>query len=120
LKSSLKNTKESAEKLTGAGVAMKIDVGSGGTIQGQVAAESAQMRMGKNGQPMVWIPRRVGSNMPAHWAESDSAEAKEVMTSTSYSRKNLQNMANQGSSPLNDTSISRVSTTNMQNPSTGH
>src|SRR6476661_9803998 len=39
-----------AEKLAGAGVAMKIEVGAGGTIQGQVAAESAAMRMGKNGK----------------------------------------------------------------------
>lgn len=108
-----------AEKLSGAGVAMKIEVGAGGTIQGQVALESADMRLGKNGKPMVWIPKRVGSNMPAHWAESDSAEAKEVMASTSYSMKNLQNKMNQGVSPLNDTG-GKTSTSAMQNPATGH
>ena len=50
---------------------------------------------------MVWIPKKIGSNIPAHWAESDSAEAKEAMTSSSYSRKNLQDGAAQGVSPLN-------------------
>src|SRR3954470_7310479 len=78
-----------AEKLAGGGVAMKIEVKSNVSIQAQVSAEAAETRIGKNGQLMVWIPKRVGSNMPAHWAESDSAEAKEMMTSTSFSRKNL-------------------------------
>ncbi len=90
-----------AEKLAGGGVAMKIAVGEGRFIQAQVSAEAAETRIGKNGQLMVWIPKKVGSNIPAHWAESDSAEAKEVMSSTSYSRKNLQDGAAQGVSPLN-------------------
>src|SRR3954466_1712684 len=89
------------EKLAAGGAAMKIEVKGNVSIQGQVSAESAETRIGKNGQLMVWIPKRVGSNMPAHWAESDSAEAKEMMTSTSFSRKNLLDGQNQGSSPLN-------------------
>jgi hypothetical protein len=32
----------------------------------------------------------------------------------------MQNKQNQGVSPLNGTGIDRVSTSNMQNPSTGH
>ena len=88
-----------AEKLAAGGVAMKIDVKANLSIQGQVSAEDKATRIGKNGQLMVWIPKKVGSNLAAHWAESDSAEAKEVMTSTSYSRQNLQNMVNQGASP---------------------
>lgn len=90
-----------SEKLAGGGVAMKIEVKAGANIQAQVTAEAKETRIGKNGQLMVWIPQRVGSNIPAHWAESDSAEAKEMMSSTSYSRKNLQDGANQGVSPLN-------------------
>lgn len=90
-----------AEKLAGGGVAMKIEVKADASIQAQISAESAETRIGKNGKLMVWIPKRVGSNIPAHWAESDSAEAKEMMTSTSYSRQNLQNNVNQGVSPLN-------------------
>ena len=90
-----------AEKLAGGGVAMKIEVKGNANIQAQVSAESAETRIGKNGKLMVWIPKKVGSNIPAHWAESDSAEAKEVETSTSYSAKNLQDRNNQGVSPLN-------------------
>jgi hypothetical protein len=89
-----------AEKLAGGGVAMKIDVGAGLNITGQVAAEDKNSApMGKNGKPMVWIPRKTGSNIAAHWAESDSAEAKEVMASGSYSTKNLQDKQAQGITP---------------------
>jgi hypothetical protein len=90
-----------AEKLAAGGVAMKIEVKADNSIMGQVSEDTAGTRIGKNGKLMVWIPKRVGSNIPAHWAESDSAEAKEMMTSSSYSRQNLQNSANQGVSPLN-------------------
>ena len=90
-----------AEKLAGGGVAMKIDVGAGLNITGQIAAEDKNSApMGANGKPMAWIPKRTGSNIAAHWAESDSAEAKEVMTSGNLSTKNLQDRANQGIAPV--------------------
>jgi outer membrane usher protein FimD/PapC len=89
-----------AEKLAGGGVAMNIEVKTNNSIQAQVSADAAQTRIGKNGKLMVWIPKKVGSNLPAHWAESDSAEAKEVEASYSYSIKNMQNKVNQGVSPL--------------------
>jgi hypothetical protein len=89
-----------AEKLSGGGVAMKIDVGAGLNITGQVAAEDKNSApMGHNGKPMVWIPKKVGSNMAAHWAESDSAEAREAQTQSSFSSKNLQDKQSQGASP---------------------
>ena len=88
-----------AQKLAAGGIAMKIEVKANVSIQGQVSAEDKATRIGKNGQLMVWIPRKVGSNLPAHWAESDSAEAKEVMSSTSYSNKNIQDRQSQGISP---------------------
>lgn len=89
-----------AEKLARGGVAMKIDVGSGLSISGQVVAQDKNSApIGHNGKPMVWIPRKVGSNIAAHWAESDSAEAKEMETSGSYSTKNIQDKQNQGISP---------------------
>ena len=78
---------------------MKSEVKSDTNIQAQVSAESQQTRIGKNGQLMVWIPPRAGSNFGGHWAESDSAEAKEVMASSSLSNKNLQDRANQGITP---------------------
>ena len=89
-----------AEKLAGGGVAMKIEVKANANIQAQVSTEDAATRIGKNGKLMVWIPKKIGSNLPAHWAESDSAEAKEAETATSYSAKNIQNKYNQGVSPL--------------------
>ena len=88
-----------AEKLAGGGVAMKIEVKANASIQAQVSAEDKATRIGKNGKLMVWIPRKIGSNLPAHWAESDSAEAKEAETSTSYSAKNVQDKYNQGKTP---------------------
>jgi hypothetical protein len=96
-----------AEKLAGGGVAMKIDVGAGLNITGQVAAEDKNSApIGRNGKPMVWIMRRTGSNLPPHWAESDSAEAKEAMASGSLSTKNLQDRDNQGIMPV-DTGLRR-------------
>jgi hypothetical protein len=90
----------SAEKLAGGGVAMKIDVAAGTNITGQVAAEDkGSAPMGHNGKPMVWVPKKLGSNIAAHWAESDSAEAKEAMTAGSYSTKNIQDKQAQGVNP---------------------
>jgi len=88
-------------KFAKGGVAMKIDVGSSLNITGQVAAEdkNSSAPTGKNGKPMVWIPKKVGSNLPPHWAEADSAEAREAQTAGSYSTKNIQDKQNQGISP---------------------
>jgi hypothetical protein len=89
-----------AEKLAGGGAAMKIDVAAGLNITGQVAAEDKNSApMGHNGKPMVWLPKKLGSNLPAHWVESDSAEAKEAQTSTSFSKKNIQDRQSQGIAP---------------------
>ena len=86
-----------AEKFAAGGVAMKIDVGAGLNISGQVAAEEkSSAPMGTNGKPMVWIAKKLGSNVAPHWADSDSAEAKEAMTTTNMSRQDLQNRQSQG------------------------
>ena len=88
-----------AEKLAADGVAMKIEVKSDRSILGQVAEEDKMTRIGKNGKLMVWIPKRIGSNLAAHWAESDSAEARLVETGSSFSRQNIQERQNKGISP---------------------
>ena len=88
------------ERFAKGGVAMKIDVGAGLNISGQVAAEDkGSAPMGSNGKPMVWVPKRLGSNLPPHWAQSDSAEAKEAQTQGSFSTKNIQDKQAQGISP---------------------
>jgi hypothetical protein len=51
-----------------AGVDVDVDLGPGARIRGQVAAVAL-----KN---MVWIPQETGSNIPGHWVEEGSAEAK--------------------------------------------
>jgi len=48
---------------------------------------------------MIWIPKKTGSNMAAHWVESDSAEAKEAQTSGNFGTKNIQDKQNQGVTP---------------------
>jgi hypothetical protein len=60
------------EKFTGGGVAMRLDVGAGLNITGQVATETTVSA--ENGKILVWIPPMLGSNMPGHWAEKGSAE----------------------------------------------
>lgn len=82
------------DKFAGGGVAMRIEVAGGANIVGQVA--SSLQTMLKDGRPMVWIPPQVGSHLPGHWAEADSAEARFAQTRPSFSRKNLQDKMNQG------------------------
>ena len=88
-----------AEKLATGGVAMKIEVSAGRSILGQVSAEGKDTRIGRNGKLMVWIPKRIDSGLPAHWAESDSAEAKLMETSSSFSIQNIQDRQNRGINP---------------------
>jgi hypothetical protein len=88
-----------SEKLAAGGVAMKIEVSAGRSILGQVSEEDKSTRIGKNGKLMVWIPKQINSNLPAHWAESDSAEARLAETASSFSRQNIQDRQNKGINP---------------------
>src|SRR6202521_2243515 len=76
------------EKFTGGGVALKVDVGAGLNITGQVAAEANGAV--KNGKKMVWIPPQLGSNMPGHWAEEGSAEAVAAKNAGNLSTNDVQ------------------------------
>jgi hypothetical protein len=79
------------EKFAGGGVAMKIDVASGLNITGQVTT-GMQTKVDKDGKQMVWIPKQLGSNLPAHWAPADSAEAKEAKSRGTISTKSIQDI----------------------------
>ena len=81
------------EKFTRGGVAMKVEVGAGLNISGQVAAEAAPT---KNGKKMVWIPPVLGSNMPGHWAEEGSAEEVQSRNRGIISRDKIQDMQSKG------------------------
>ena len=76
------------EKFTAGGVALKVEVGPGLNITGQVAEESKTAM--KNGKKMVWIPPMLGSNMPGRWVEEDSAAAKESKTRPTMDRNEVQ------------------------------
>ena len=86
------------EKFAGGGVAMRINVGDGLNIAGQITTGLKTM-VDTNGKKVVWIPQKLGSSLPAHWAAEDSAEAKEAQTQVSFSTKNLQDRQNAGASP---------------------
>ena len=68
------------------GLEMKVDVAGGSVIRGQVTAGAT-----KN---MVWIPKEPDSNIPGHWAEAGSPEAKRAFKSNAYgmSRQGAQRM----------------------------
>ncbi|MEN3370030.1 MAG: hypothetical protein V7609_2173 [Verrucomicrobiota bacterium] len=63
------------DKFHGGGVAMKLEVGSGLHITGQVA-ETATVKIDpKSKKKMIYIAPTVGSNMPGRWVPEDSPEA---------------------------------------------
>jgi hypothetical protein len=82
------------EKFAKGGVALKVDVGAGLNIAGQVAAEANGAS--KNGKKMVWIPPQLGSNMPGHWAEEGSAEAVAAKNAGNLSTQDLRKMQEHG------------------------
>ena len=88
------------EKFNGGGVAMKIEVGSGLNITGQfTTGMETTAKLDKNGKKMVWIPKRTGSNLPAHWAPADSAEAKEMQVSGTMSTEEVMKRQSQSINP---------------------
>ena len=86
------------EKFAKGGVAMKVDVGPGSNISGQVAAETSS-NASKDGK--VWIPPQLGSHQSGHWADKDSAEAKAARAAGNLSSSDVRNMQDRGSSPGN-------------------
>jgi hypothetical protein len=78
------------DKFAGGGVAMKVDVGAGLNITGQVAAQNGPNS--KGGKKMVWIPKMLGSNVAGHWAEEDSAEAIAAKNAGNLSTQDVNKM----------------------------
>jgi hypothetical protein len=78
------------EKFAKGGVALKVDVGAGLNITGQVAGEVAGAS--KNGKKMVFIPPQAGSHMPGKWVEEDSAEAKQARSSGNMRSQDVNNL----------------------------
>ncbi|MDQ6624199.1 MAG: T9SS type A sorting domain-containing protein [Verrucomicrobiota bacterium] len=82
------------EKLAGAGVAMKIDVGAGMKLAGQAVQAEAG---GKPG--MVWIGPHAGSNMRGHWVPKGSPEAIEAQTGGRMNTEDVQKITDKAYNP---------------------
>jgi hypothetical protein len=81
------------EKFVGGGVAMKVDVGAGLNITGQVVSDE---KVSKSGKKMVWIPPVLGSHMPGHWAEEGSAEEVQSRNRGIIGKDRIQEMQSKG------------------------
>jgi hypothetical protein len=92
-----------AEKFNGGGVAMRITVGSGLRITGQIAPDSATVSLGIqkirviNGKRYVWVKGRTGSNLGDHWEEEGLAAAQNVATMSMDRLRRIQDASFEGS-----------------------
>lgn len=62
------------EQFLGGGVAMRIEVGSGLKITGQIGNAIMARLDPKTGKRLVWLRPRIGSHLPGRWVPEDSAE----------------------------------------------
>jgi len=85
------------EKFAHGGVAMKVDVGAGLNITGQLAAQTGPTSTG--GKKMVYITPVLGSNMPGRWVPEDSAEAKEAKVAGRLSNQDITKIQDHGIQP---------------------
>lgn len=92
-----------AEKFNGGGVAMRITVGSGLRITGQIAPDSAAVSLGVqkirviDGKGYVWVKARTGSNIGDHWEEEGLAAARNVATISMDKMRQIQDGSFEGS-----------------------
>ena len=85
-----------------AGVDFKIEVGSGATVRGQVAAGAMKK--------MVWIPKEPGSNIPGYWAEEGTVTASRANTVT-HSQDDMREAMNRGNPNMIDPKAAGVPAT---------
>ena len=87
----------------GGGAAMRVNVGSGMKITGQVADEQRVAGGGDlkyrivGGQRFVWAPEGLGSNIGGRWVEEGMASARNVTVLRQDSIKKLQEKGGEGS-----------------------
>jgi hypothetical protein len=92
-----------AEKFNGGGVAMRITVGSGLKITGQIAPDGAtvasDIRKIKviDGKRYVWVKAQIGSNIGDHWEEEGLAAARIVATMSNDKLRQIQDSSYEGS-----------------------
>jgi hypothetical protein len=90
------------EKFNGGGVAMRVPVGSGLRITGQVAPDQVVASSGAkikviDGKRYVWVKTRTGSNLADHWEEEGVAAARIVATMSIDKVRRIQDASFEGS-----------------------
>jgi hypothetical protein len=93
----------SGETFIGGGAAMRVSVGSGLKITGQVANEQNVVREGGleyrviDGHRFVWVAEGLGSNMGGRWVEESLAPARNVIRLSKESFARFQDRSGEGS-----------------------
>jgi len=93
----------SGETFIGGGVAMRVSVGSGMKITGQVANEQRVAREGDlkyrvvGGQRFVWVSEGLGSNIGGRWVEESLAPSRNVTRLSQDSFSRFMDRAGEGS-----------------------
>jgi hypothetical protein len=91
------------EKFMTGGVAMRVDVGPGSEITGQVATEEgvAQGDGSKfrviDGKRYLWVSAELGTNRGGHWKEEGLATARNVTVMSPDDIQKIQDRAGEGS-----------------------
>lgn len=91
------------EQFIAGGAAMKVNVGPGLRITGQVANEQAVARAGLskyrviNGARYLWVSPELGSNLGGHWVEEGLAPGRNVIRWGTDEVRGKQDRAGEGS-----------------------
>jgi hypothetical protein len=93
----------SGEMFMGAGAAVKVNVGPGLKITGQVANEQIEVREGRlnyrvvGGQRFVWVPTELGSNVSGRWVEEGSTPSRHITRFSADGIRKFQEKGGEGS-----------------------
>jgi hypothetical protein len=93
----------SGETFIGGGAAMRVEVGPGLKITGQVANEQSVAGGGGltyrviGGQRFIWVSEVLGSNINGRWVEESLAPARNVITLSKDSFARFQDRSGEGS-----------------------
>jgi hypothetical protein len=93
----------SGQTFIGGGVAMRVSVGSGMKITGQLADEQRVADAGDfkyriiGGQRFVWVAEGLGSNITGRWVEESLGSARNVVRQTRESLAKFMDRAGEGS-----------------------
>ena len=96
-------TDVSGEKFSGGGVAMRINVGAGLKITGQIANDQRIASAGSlqykivGGQRFVWEAAETGSNVGGRWVEASLAPARQITRWDQDTLRRFQDRGGEGS-----------------------